>query len=220
VGPLLGVGVGRLGKRCTCGGVIRAAEQAQPVTPRHPTRQPLQLDSPCRAPTTRETTSRRRMATSRSPFLTPLTCSSSSLNETARKATKSKNTKGSPIKLPSKILAVIPDPQDDNHIYVAAAAGFVKRINIEVGQTSCTSASESVADRSFRLLRQRQPIPAPPHPSRVSPSPPTPTRCSPAAGTSPYGLGPAPRGSLAGGIKDIVTLSKKSLCAHCRTRSY
>jgi hypothetical protein len=57
------------------------------------------------------------------------------LNETARKATKSKNTNGSPIKLPSKILAAIPDPRDEDHIYVAEAAGNVKRINVEVGQT-------------------------------------------------------------------------------------
>ena len=36
----------------------------------------------------------------------------------------------------AKILAAIADPQDDNCIYVAEAAGNVKRINIEVGQTS------------------------------------------------------------------------------------
>lgn len=65
-----------------------------------------------------------------------LTGSSSALNETARKAAKSKNDKGSPFKLPSKILAVVPDLQDDNQIYIAEAAGNVKRVNIEVGQTS------------------------------------------------------------------------------------
>jgi hypothetical protein len=69
---------------------------------------------------------------------TLLTSSSSSLNEITRKGAKSKNTQGSPIKLTSKILAAIPDPQDDDHIYVAEAAGNVKRINIEVGQTSFT----------------------------------------------------------------------------------
>lgn len=61
---------------------------------------------------------------------------SSALEETARKATKSKNTKGDPIKLPSKLLAAIADPQDGSQIYVAEAAGTVKRIHIEVGQTS------------------------------------------------------------------------------------
>jgi hypothetical protein len=62
-----------------------------------------------------------------------LTDNSSALNETARKAAKSKNDKGSPSKLPSKILAVVPDPQDVNQIYIAEAAGNVKRINLEVG---------------------------------------------------------------------------------------
>lgn len=69
---------------------------------------------------------------------TKLISASSALNETARKATKSKNTKGNPIKLPSKILAIYPDPQDGDHIYVAEAAGNVKRINVKVGQTCST----------------------------------------------------------------------------------
>jgi hypothetical protein len=56
----------------------------------------------------------------------------SALEETARKAAKSKNTKGDPIKLPSKILAATADPQDENQIYVAEAAGSVKRVNLEV----------------------------------------------------------------------------------------
>ncbi|CAI6333849.1 unnamed protein product [Periconia digitata] len=59
----------------------------------------------------------------------------SALNETARKASKSKNTKGSPIKLPSKLLAVAPDPQHGAQIYVAEAAGCVKRIMLETGET-------------------------------------------------------------------------------------
>lgn len=56
----------------------------------------------------------------------------SALEETARKAAKSNNTHGSPIKLQSKILAICADPQDANQVYVAEAAGNVKRINIEV----------------------------------------------------------------------------------------
>lgn len=57
----------------------------------------------------------------------------SALEDTARKAAKAKNTHGLPIKLPSKILAVCADPQDEHHqLYVAEAAGNVKRINIEV----------------------------------------------------------------------------------------
>ncbi|KAI4910386.1 hypothetical protein J4E90_007821 [Alternaria incomplexa] len=62
----------------------------------------------------------------------------SSLEETARKAAKSKNTKGNPLKLPSKILALTADPHDGNHIYVAEAAGNVKRINIETNKVAAT----------------------------------------------------------------------------------
>ncbi|KAI4948382.1 hypothetical protein J4E91_005804 [Alternaria rosae] len=62
----------------------------------------------------------------------------SSLEETARKAAKSKNTKGNPLKLPSKILALTADPHDENHIYVAEAAGNVKRINIETNKVAAT----------------------------------------------------------------------------------
>ncbi|KAH7089783.1 WD domain-containing protein [Paraphoma chrysanthemicola] len=66
--------------------------------------------------------------------------SSSALNETARKATKSKNTSGSPIKLPSKILAVVADPQDEDQVYIAEAAGNVKRVNLESANVSATFA--------------------------------------------------------------------------------
>ncbi|OAL55246.1 WD domain-containing protein [Pyrenochaeta sp. DS3sAY3a] len=62
----------------------------------------------------------------------------SSLEETARKAAKSKNAKGNPIRLPSKILAIIADPQDEQQIYVAEAAGSVKRINLKTNSVSAT----------------------------------------------------------------------------------
>ncbi|KAJ6277659.1 WD40-repeat-containing domain protein [Bipolaris maydis] len=62
----------------------------------------------------------------------------SALEETARKAVKSKNTKGNPTKLPSKILAIIADPQDEHHVYVAEAAGSVKHINIETSKVIAT----------------------------------------------------------------------------------
>ena len=55
-----------------------------------------------------------------------------SLATTERKAAKSKNKHGNPIKLPSKILAAIPDPTSDGAIYVAEAAGEVKRVVLEV----------------------------------------------------------------------------------------
>ncbi|KAB2579668.1 putative WD repeat-containing protein [Lasiodiplodia theobromae] len=57
---------------------------------------------------------------------------SSALSEEARKAEKSKNKLGDPIKLTSKLLAVTADPLDDNGIYVAEAAGNVRRIALEV----------------------------------------------------------------------------------------
>ena len=70
-----------------------------------------------------------------------LTANSSALEETARKAAKSKNDRGNPLRLPSKILAVVPDPEHESQIYVAEAAGNVKRINLEVGQTSVSLPS-------------------------------------------------------------------------------
>jgi WD40 repeat protein len=62
----------------------------------------------------------------------------SALEETARKAAKSKNDTGNPFKLPSKILAVVADPQDGNQIYIAEAAGNVKRINLETKKVTKT----------------------------------------------------------------------------------
>ncbi|KAF2016489.1 WD domain-containing protein [Aaosphaeria arxii CBS 175.79] len=61
-----------------------------------------------------------------------------SIEESARKATKSKNTRGNPVKLPSKILAIVRDPKHDGSVYVAEAAGSVKQINIESGSISAT----------------------------------------------------------------------------------
>jgi WD40 repeat protein len=57
---------------------------------------------------------------------------SDSLATTERKAAKAKNKHGNPIRLPSKILAAIPDPQSDHAVYVAEAAGEVKRVVLEV----------------------------------------------------------------------------------------
>lgn len=90
------------------------------------------------------------LAGSRSQQLTVI---SSALNESARKATKSKNTKGNPVKLQSKILAAAADPHDSAQVYVAEAAGNVKRINLEVGQTLSFSVQDS-ARPFFRPPRQ------------------------------------------------------------------
>jgi hypothetical protein len=115
---------------CRSGGIN------QTVT-RHPQPRSSPYITPCLGPTTQDTTSRLRTPCAQAPSRGPtLTSSSSALEETARKAAKSKNDTGNPFKLPSKILAVVADPQDGNQIYIAEAAGNVKRINLEVGQTS------------------------------------------------------------------------------------
>ncbi|MCJ1285354.1 hypothetical protein MMC26_004694 [Xylographa opegraphella] len=59
-----------------------------------------------------------------------------SIAETARKAKKSTNKHGSPIKLPSKILAIIPDPTASNRVYVAEAAGTARRVELDTGHKS------------------------------------------------------------------------------------
>ncbi|KAF1835202.1 WD domain-containing protein [Decorospora gaudefroyi] len=78
----------------------------------------------------------------------------SSLEETARKAAKSKNTKGSPIRLPSKILAIIADPQDEDQVYVAEAAGSVKRINIETSKVTATCSGATAPLTSVAVSPQ------------------------------------------------------------------
>jgi hypothetical protein len=60
---------------------------------------------------------------------------SSSLATSERKATKAKNKYGDPIKFPSKILAVTADPDDERVLYVAEAAGEVKRVDLDVCKT-------------------------------------------------------------------------------------
>jgi hypothetical protein len=123
---------------------------SQSVT-RHPSAPLVTLYiTPCLGPTTQDTTSRPRKAcalVSRGPTLN---VNSSALEETARKAAKSKNDRGNPFKLPSKILAVVADPEHESQIYIAEAAGNVKRINLEVGQISvplhACHASRAMAD--------------------------------------------------------------------------
>ncbi|KAK7514847.1 WD domain-containing protein [Phyllosticta citriasiana] len=62
---------------------------------------------------------------------------STALSESARKAEKAKNELGAPIKLPSKLLAVAADPLDDAAaVYVAEAAGNVKRVVLQTGEVT------------------------------------------------------------------------------------
>lgn len=58
---------------------------------------------------------------------------SHSLAETSRKAAKSSNENGAPIRLKSKILAIISDPSHPSAIYIAESAGQARRILLDVG---------------------------------------------------------------------------------------
>ncbi|KAK5163621.1 uncharacterized protein LTR77_010570 [Saxophila tyrrhenica] len=57
--------------------------------------------------------------------------SSAALATTERKAAKAKNKYGDPIKFPSKILAILIDPNDKGGLYVAEAAGEVKKVRLD-----------------------------------------------------------------------------------------
>lgn len=52
----------------------------------------------------------------------------------ARRAAKSGNKNGNPIKLQSKILDVVVDPLSTDCLYVAESAGCIRKINIDVGE--------------------------------------------------------------------------------------
>lgn len=58
---------------------------------------------------------------------------SQSLAETSRKAAKSHNEHGAPIRLKSKILAVVADPTREGTVYLAESAGQVRRLVLDVG---------------------------------------------------------------------------------------
>jgi hypothetical protein len=57
---------------------------------------------------------------------------STSLETTERRAGKAKNKLGKPIKFASKLLAIHNDPFDERAVYVAEAAGELKRVVLEV----------------------------------------------------------------------------------------
>jgi hypothetical protein len=69
---------------------------------------------------------------------------SDSLATTERKAAKSTNKRGDPIILPSKILAAIPDLTSDEAVYVAEAAGDVKRVVLEVCKNTHTHVANFI----------------------------------------------------------------------------
>ena len=57
---------------------------------------------------------------------------SQSLAENSRKAAKSTNEHGAPIRLKSKILAVLVDPTQDSALYIAESVGQVRRLILDV----------------------------------------------------------------------------------------
>lgn len=63
---------------------------------------------------------------------------STTLEEVNRKARKSSNRSGSPINLPSKLLAIIPDPAHRGAVYLAESAATVKRVELETGKITHT----------------------------------------------------------------------------------
>lgn len=74
-----------------------------------------------------------------STFYAPLTLfSSSQLDEVNRKARKSYNISGNPIKLPSKLLAVVADPAHNGTVYVAESAATIKRVELDSRQVTHT----------------------------------------------------------------------------------
>ena len=83
----------------------------------------------------------------------------SSLDELNRKSQKSYNTAGDPIKLPSKILAVVQDPDDNSAIYIAEGAATVKRINLSDGKTTDTfkGPAAPVTSLCFSIKSQSSP---------------------------------------------------------------
>ena len=93
----------------------------------------------CPAPRTPTTSSKRRILP---PSIPPIPqtnqCRSHSVTETRRRALKSKNKKGNPIRLPSKVLALIADPQDAGAVYVAESGGTARRLVLDVGEASST----------------------------------------------------------------------------------
>ncbi|KAF2397278.1 WD40 repeat-like protein [Trichodelitschia bisporula] len=77
----------------------------------------------------------------------------SSLDESRRRATKRTNTAGSPIPLSSKILALAPDPYaPDTAVYVCEAAGCVRRVSLEPPCVSHVFRPDAAPDAPLTCL--------------------------------------------------------------------
>jgi hypothetical protein len=78
---------------------------------------------------------------------------SESLVAEQRKASKAQNKLGRPIKLSSKLLAVTADPFDERAVYVAEAAGEVRRVVLEVSFWQSFLFSPSCHEIRWPVLR-------------------------------------------------------------------
>ena len=81
---------------------------------------------------------------------------SQSIAETSRKAAKSKNEHGAPIRLKSKILAIIADPTHEGAVYLAESVGQVRRIVLDVGKDALFPTSESLYTDMSEISSIRQ----------------------------------------------------------------
>ena len=62
---------------------------------------------------------------------------SDAISEQERRAAKSQNKNGQPIKLPSKINAIIADPTSKDRVYAAESAGVARRVDLVVSRCLC-----------------------------------------------------------------------------------
>lgn len=76
---------------------------------------------------------------------------SSSLDGINRKARKSYNISGNPIKLPSKLLAIIPGPAHPGAVYVTESAATVKRVQLDTREVTHTYRGPSAPLTSLCL---------------------------------------------------------------------
>ncbi|KAI9792756.1 MAG: hypothetical protein M1835_007667 [Candelina submexicana] len=81
-----------------------------------------------------------------------------SIEETQRKAKKSTNNAGNPIKLSSKILAVAEDPTNPNRVYVAESAGTVRRVVLEVCKTTIPCSADLAAGKLIEITGEKSHI--------------------------------------------------------------
>lgn len=81
---------------------------------------------------------------------------SDALASTERKAKKSKNKYGNPVKLPSKVLAASIDHTSERAVFVAEANGEVKRIILEVCKNASTMRSTHVVLKFHRPMKYKR----------------------------------------------------------------